>query len=126
MSVAQLESFVNGAILFVDKGGGKTTVFMSAPRLEKVNYYGSGAYFITVNCYKRTPYFENGDHFNPTASALGEIMEAFHFQVYAYYFMPDHLHLLLIGSEKSSLLEAISRFKQLTAFYFRQRTGLKL
>lgn len=34
--------------------------------------------------------------------------------------MPDHLHLLLAGEEKSNLIKTIKSFKQVSSFYFRK------
>jgi REP element-mobilizing transposase RayT len=44
-------------------------------------------------------------------------------EVLACVFMPDHLHLLLLGSEGSSLARFMKRFKQETGFTFKRRTG---
>ena len=41
----------------------------------------------------------------------------------AFVFMPDHLHLLLLGSETSSLPRFMKRFKQETGYLFRQQRG---
>jgi REP element-mobilizing transposase RayT len=44
-------------------------------------------------------------------------------EVLAYTFMPDHLHLLLQGSERSDFVRFMKRFKQDTAFSFKRLTG---
>jgi REP element-mobilizing transposase RayT len=41
--------------------------------------------------------------------------------------MPDHVHLLVLGrAESSNLVWFIQRFKQKTAFYFKQASGTSL
>jgi putative transposase len=53
--------------------------------------------------------------------------EASAFAIFAYCFMPDHVHLLLVAeSEGAQLLECVRRFKQVSGFKHRQRTGLVL
>lgn len=40
--------------------------------------------------------------------------------------MPDHLHLLLKGEEKSDLVRMVKQFKQLTGYYFKRGAGKRL
>jgi putative transposase len=48
--------------------------------------------------------------------------EASEFEVLAYVFMPDHLHLLVAGtSDTSRLPDFVKSFKQRTGYWFRQR-----
>jgi len=54
---------------------------------------------------------------------LKEASQRFNFRVYAYCFMPDHLHLLVTGNETSSLGEFMRFFKQKTSFLFKKRDG---
>jgi len=48
------------------------------------------------------------------------------FVVHAYCFMPDHLHLLIEGSELASLAPMMKRFKQLSSYRYKKRTGNSL
>ena len=60
-------------------------------------------------------------------SALNTISEKNGFLVWAYCFMPDHLHLLIEGTRKSSdLKRSISEFKQSTGYSFKRKNGKKL
>jgi putative transposase len=54
-----------------------------------------------------------------TANRLG-------FQILAYCFMPDHLHLLVEGSEGSDLAEFMKRFKQISSYNHKRSTGMQL
>ena len=40
--------------------------------------------------------------------------------------MPDHLHLLTSGDEKTNLIKFIKTFKQITGYNFKKTTGRKL
>ena len=55
------------------------------------------------------------------SAAAGEGMA-----ILAFVFMPDHLHLLVQGREGASLPRFMKRFKQLTAFWFKQQFGESL
>jgi putative transposase len=61
------------------------------------------------------------------ATVLGAIEAAAqieHFEVLAYCFMPDHVHLLTQGaSDRSDLQRFVKRWKQRTAFNYRRAHG---
>ncbi len=40
--------------------------------------------------------------------------------------MPDHLHILTSGDEKTDLIKFIKKFKQISGYNFKKATGLKL
>lgn len=46
--------------------------------------------------------------------------------VLAYCFMPDHLHLLVQGSDRSNLIDFMKRFKQLSGFGYKTEAGKQL
>jgi len=48
------------------------------------------------------------------------------FCLLAYCFMPDHLHLLVEGSEGSDLAQLMKAFKQASSFEYKQRGGRPL
>jgi putative transposase len=45
------------------------------------------------------------------------------FDVLAYCFMPDHVHLLVEGNEGADLIEFVRVFKQRTAYYYKNAAG---
>ncbi|HBR16571.1 MAG: hypothetical protein A3G39_09985 [Deltaproteobacteria bacterium RIFCSPLOWO2_12_FULL_43_16] len=58
---------------------------------------------------------------------LKEKSKSFGFKIWAYCFMPDHLHLLIEGnSSDSDMKRFISFYKQYTGFYYKTETGLPL
>jgi len=45
------------------------------------------------------------------------------FRLLAYCFMPDHLHLLVQGSEGSNLAQLVKTFKQASSYDYKRRAG---
>ena len=95
-------------------------------RLREFNYTGYYAYFITICTYDKKPVFKDGEFVQYLLSRLEEESAAHSFGIFAYCFMPDHLHLLLLGNEHSSLVKFIKSFKQKTGFYFKKKSGENL
>ena len=91
-------------------------------RLKEFDYSGFHSYFITICTANKQPYFIEGNVVKEIIIELGNEANSFGFQVYSYCFMPDHLHLLLIGKENSKLIEFIKAFKQKTGYLFKQKT----
>jgi putative transposase len=48
------------------------------------------------------------------------------FTLYAYCFMPDHLHVLVAGDEWSDLRRFVQHFKQMSGYYCKRATGQML
>lgn len=95
----------------------------SSPRLRDFDYKGPYAYFITCCTNQKKVYFEDTGIVEAMVKVLEESSQSFNFRVYAYCFMPDHLHLLVTGDETSSLREFMRAFKQKTSFLFKKRYG---
>ena len=95
-------------------------------RVKYFDYSGTFAYFITICTYGKEEYFNNTELIDIILINLKTEAERCNFSIYAYCFMPDHLHLLLIGDEESSLVEFIKLFKQKTGYYFKGRFGKPL
>ena len=97
-------------------------------RLRGFNYRGFFRYFVTICTYNNERVFKNDllvvDWLTKT---LREKSSSFGFKVWAYCFMPDHLHLLLEGKDNSSDKRGfISSYEQSTDFYYKKKTGLSL
>ena len=94
---------------------------------DKVSYLGIRGYFITINAHRRRKFFTQK---NVVASLVRYLQEASTqeaFEVVAYCFMPDHLHLVLTGMYESSDLERfIRQFKQFTGYRFKKQFGVRL
>lgn len=95
-------------------------------RIKDFRYTGSYAYFITICAFDKQTYFTDNDVINSLLRDLKEEADRFRFSIYAYCFMPDHLHLLLIGDEESDLIKFIKIFKQKTGYYFKRHFGKPL
>ncbi len=90
----------------------------NAPRLRSFDYRGSYAYFITCATYQKRPYFSDKAAVDITLPVLRQCGTQDGFGIYTYCFMPDHLHILLVGEEKSSLHKFMKTFKQESSFAF--------
>lgn len=90
-------------------------------RLPQFSYQGSYAYFITVTCFKRQNNLVQPRIVHSFITILHAEAKQQSFSVLAYCFMPDHIHLLLEGKDKSSDIRKLIRlFKQKTGFAFRK------
>lgn len=90
-------------------------------RVKYFDYLGACAYFITICTFDKQLYFKDGEVVSAVLDYLKREADRFRFLIYAYCFMPDHLHLLLIGDEGSDLIRFIKIFKQKTGYYFKQQ-----
>ena len=96
-------------------------------RLENINYLGRQRYFITVCTAQRRFLLSDKAVVENMISFLKECSLAHDFIVWAYCFMPDHLHLLVEGfSEGSRLDKFVSLFKQKSGFWYKQKFGARL
>ncbi|TRZ96612.1 MAG: hypothetical protein D4R82_00710 [Dehalococcoidia bacterium] len=97
-----------------------------SPRLLGFNYSGPYAYFITCPTYQKRLYFEDKAIVDIVLAILRRVGVQNSFGIYVYCFMPDHLHLLLLGEEKSSLHRFMKTFKQESSFAFKRAYGNSL
>jgi len=103
-----------------DARGGKTlaqVAFVEAasrrhPDWVTESYRGRRAYFLTLCVSDRKRVFTDGALVEALLSALTKNCCAHRFAVHAFCFMPDHLHLILVGkSDSSELADLIRAFK---------------
>ncbi len=81
-------------------------------RLARRAYQGQQWYFITICTHERRNLFCEAGLVNLLLQVLREKCSSRSFGVYAYCFMPDHLHLQLAGlSKESDLIALIRDFK---------------
>ncbi len=95
-------------------------------RLPKDVYVQQRAYSVTICTFNRQRHFLTSSHvefcLNHLKSACKQSWE-----IYAYCFMADHLHLLMAPTnEDQNLIKTIATFKQLTGFHFKKTTGTPL
>lgn len=90
-------------------------------RLPLENYQGARAYSLTMSTHRRTPWFGDRVVVEYCLGALKEATGGKPFQIYAYCFMPDHLHLLVGADDAANLIDFVKSFKQTTGWWFRNR-----
>ncbi len=96
------------------------------PRLRSFPYKGSFAYSLTICCDCRKPLLTGPDRIAKLRALLEDCADKHHFQIWAYCFMPDHLHLLVSGNGDSSLKDFIKLFKQASGYWHKHESGEKL
>ncbi|HEV2177775.1 MAG TPA: transposase [Terriglobia bacterium] len=96
-------------------------------RLPASSYIGRQWYYLTACTQGRVPRFRDARLVAENLELLSVRAKDLRFEVHAYCFMPDHLHLLASGSDdQSDCLTFINRFKQVSGFKFKQATGQRL
>ncbi len=76
---------------------------------------------MTISTCQRAPWFRDAEIAARCILALKEPADQECFRVYAYCFMPDHLHLLVATDADANLVDFVKRFKQATGWWFRNR-----
>jgi putative transposase len=95
-----------------------------SPRLPADAYMGTLAAHLTLVTRDRRPVFINGDNVGTALSCLEDARAKHDALIYAYCFMPDHLHLLVQIPEEKSLQKFVRLFKQLSGYLLKQSDGL--
>lgn len=99
----------------------KNKPFPKRPRLKNFDYIGTYAYFVTILTKDRGTYFREVEVVDSLIAILVKKARSERFDVLAYCFMPDHLHLLVSGADgKSDLKKFISLFKQKSGYWFKK------
>ena len=89
--------------------------YRRSPRLSHFDYAGNYAYFLTMVTRRRRRVFSDHAVAQQVAVAMERAARKHRFEVHAYCFMPDHLHLLLSGESDSPLTEFVRQLKQVRA-----------
>src|SRR5689334_20596095 len=88
------------------------------PRLRNFDYLGRHRYFLTFCTFDRHRAFVSNQNVNMVRDEILIAAADCRFEIPAYVFMPDHLHLLVVGASDGSDLRAFAH----TA---KQRSGFK-
>ena len=97
------------------------------PRLINFDYIGTYAYFITILTKDRAIYFREAATVEGVVSILNETARSERFGILTYCFMPDHLHLLVIGDNgNSNLKKFINLFKQKSGYWYKKSYSTNL
>ena len=78
-------------------------------RLPAISYIGRKSYFLTLCLSERRRLFARSRLTGAITDVLKQTCEAHYFGLYAYCFIPDHLHLLLCGMTDIADLSAMVR-----------------
>ena len=91
-------------------------------RLKNFDYKGCYSYSITICTHEKKPVFKDSNLVRWLIDALAEKSDSYNFKIWAYCFMPDHLHLLMEGrNDDSDTKGFISSYKQHTGFYYKKK-----
>lgn len=98
-----------------------TLMLRSKPhRLPLETYQGRKAIAFTACLTSRQPYFVLNEVVDPHVKILTEEVRRHHCVCYCYCFMPDHLHVILVGlNDQSNGMDAFKRFKQRSGYLLR-------
>ena len=97
------------------------------PRIKSFDYTGHYGYFLTLCTFSKQTFFNSCEIVTMIIDELKTISNKHAFDVHAYSFMPDHLHLLVTGRDsQSNLKKFIKDFKQSTGFLFNKQGNDKL
>ena len=81
-------------------------------RLGAPAYVGRRWYFVTICAGGRRPVFQDAELVSTLLTELEQTCAEHTFSLYAYCFMPDHVHLELVGTDdQSNLPEMLREFK---------------
>jgi putative transposase len=98
--------------------------YKSKPRLKDLDYRGLNRYFVTICTSEKEPLFVDVRLVETILSIIREKALKHAFTVWGYCFMPDHLHLLLEGTDASSDLKIfVKAFKQRSGYLFGMGTA---
>jgi REP element-mobilizing transposase RayT len=95
--------------------------------LKSFEYTGRCRYFVTICVAGKRSLFLNKLVVAPLLDLLKQTSKFYGFTVWAYCFMPDHVHILVEGlSDRSDLKKFISMFKQKSSFWYKREFGSQL
>jgi putative transposase len=93
-------------------------------RIAGFSYIGLHRYSATICTHLRKRAFENGDTVELALVTIRQCASTFAFAIYAYCFMPDHLHLVLAAThEGADFQRFMANWKQRVGYHYKQRTG---
>jgi putative transposase len=95
-----------------------------APRLHTDRYLGRQRYFLTICTFKRRRHFLDAIIVDTCLDHCLRIAAAQYVAITAYCFMPDHVHLLVEGTEAATdMTRLVERARQTTGYALRGVAG---
>lgn len=96
-------------------------------RLKGFSYQGCYRYFVTIRSHDLNHHFTRDKVVTKIVEILRNAAEQEGFAVWAYCFMPDHLHLLVEGQNThADMRRFVALLKQKTSYWFKGIYGEKL
>jgi len=96
-------------------------------RLEGFSYVGFNQYSLRFCTYERRRLFTASEHVEAAQSQIQRTADIEGFEILAYCFMPDHVHLLIEGrTPAADLRRAVKLMKQRSAYVLRIRFGVRM
>ena len=96
-------------------------------RLDDFPYRGCYRYFITIRSHGFKHNLVNDEAVAKLIEILKSTAEHKDFLVWAYCFMPDHVHLLIEGKNSNAdMKDFVALFKQKTSYWFKGIYGVQL
>jgi putative transposase len=96
-------------------------------RLAESLYTGRYRYFITICCHRRQLFFSRPHNASRVIDFLCKASSQMNYALHAWCVMPDHIHILVEGTQESCELVAfVRKFKQATAYSFKVTCGKQL
>jgi putative transposase len=93
-------------------------------RLPREHYIGRNTYFLTASTYRRHEAFRGSELVSASCDRFLRASRTHGFADIAHTYMPDHVHALVEGQrDDSDFIKWLDLWRQLTGFYWRQRTG---
>jgi len=91
------------------------------------DYVGPYSYFLTFCTFERTRLFGTTESVAIVHEHILRVCSDHGFQIDAYCYMPDHLHLVITATcSDADLKQFVARAKQFTGFYFKKATQQRL
>jgi len=90
-------------------------------RLKDFSYRGRYRYFITIRSHDFNCLLIHEGVVNKALEILQSVAEQKRFSIWAYCFMPDHVHLLVEGQDSNAdMRRFVSSFKQRTGYWYKR------
>jgi putative transposase len=92
-------------------------------RLPPEGYKGGNCFSVTIATYYRKHIFDQADCAAVALTCLRDAAQRFDARVYAYCFMPDHVHLLAQTPANTDFSKFVTFFKQIAGIALRRVLG---
>ena len=97
------------------------------PHRPDLPYTGQHAYFLTFCTHRRSRVFVDAEIVDCVLTQILRAADRRRFDITAYVFMPNHLHLIIAGRDiQADCLAFVKEAKQFSGYHFRQTFGRRL